>query len=227
MVPIFAMSFYTIYVVALKIMQFRSSKALETAFIAEAITEMKIDNWKNAEQKLEKQTSPVAAVMLKALKLVRYKDLPKSRVEPEIERVGTAELNNLKTNLRALEVIAAIAPLLGLLGTVMGMVKAFGKLAENTNRVDPSILAGGIWEALITTVAGLLVAIPAFAAYYYFSGQVDKVRVLMKDATTQILNLEKEEQPQIVVHASPAQATPTEQSFGQMPAETKPAEGSF
>lgn len=201
MVPIFLVSFYMVYVVVLKAWQFHTSKALDTKAINEILTQMKIDDWSGAEQRLTKDNSPVAVVMLKALKLIHYKDLPRERIEPEIERVGLIELEKLKSNLRGLELVAGIAPLMGLLGTVTGMVKAFAKLAESTARIDPSMLAGGIWEALITTVAGLVVAIPAYFAYYIFTAKVDSVRLIMHDAVTQVLNLQKPEVAAVAVLA--------------------------
>ena len=76
--------------------------------------------------------------------------------------------------------ISNIAPLLGLLGTVIGMITAFSKLEESGSRVDPAILAGGIWEALLTTAFGLIVAIPALAAFYWLDGRVDNVREDMR-----------------------------------------------
>lgn len=195
MLPIIALSFYTFYVIVLKIMQFKDAAIHNENFIEETLEMLRANDITKAEKNLESEISPVAKVMLKTLKLLHYRSLSKARIEPEIERVGLLELNKLKSHLRGLEVIAAIAPLLGLLGTVIGMVKAFAKLAENTTRIDPSVLAGGIWEALITTIAGLLVAIPAFCAYYCFAGKVDKVRMAMKDSATQILNFQKEEDP--------------------------------
>ena len=195
MLPIFALSLYTFYVATLKIMQFRAAEISEQKFISLAIENLQTGKIDEAENNLKAETSPVAKVMLAALELVRHNKLPQKRIEPEIERVGLTELAKLKMHLRGLEVVAAVAPLLGLLGTVIGMVKAFAKLAENTARVDPSILAGGIWEALITTVAGLLVAIAAFLAYHYFTSKVDNTRMLMKDSVTQILNLQEEEKP--------------------------------
>src|SRR5262249_28066281 len=86
-----------------------------------------------------------------------------------------------------------IAPLLGLLGTVSGMVKAFAKLELAGSRVDPAMLAGGIWEALLATVAGLTIAIPAMAAHYIFEGKVDRIRADMKDAAVRVILLNQVE----------------------------------
>ena len=87
---------------------------------------------------------------------------------------------------------AMIAPLMGLLGTVVGMINSFSKLSSAGTRVDPSILAGGIWEALLTTAGGLSVAIPALGAHYILDGVIEKMRATMKDVSVQILSLEDE-----------------------------------
>jgi len=104
--------------------------------------------------------------------------------EKAISRVGTKELLKLEKNLRSLGIIAHISPLLGLLGTVTGMIKAFMKIQELGGKVDASVLAGGIWEALLTTAAGLFVAIPTMVAYHYFEGKVDNYATLMKESAT-------------------------------------------
>jgi biopolymer transport protein ExbB len=90
--------------------------------------------------------------------------------------------------MRGLEMVSTVAPLLGLLGTVTGMVKTFSGINQIGARVDPAILAGGIWEALIATVAGLMVAIPALAAHYIIDSRIDSIRSTMTDAVTYILS---------------------------------------
>ncbi len=108
--------------------------------------------------------------------------LPHDRREAEMERVGATEIREVGTYLRALEVISNVSPLLGLLGTVIGMINAFAQLQAGGNQVDPSILAGGIWEALLTTAFGLIVAIPALAALHYFERKIEIVRGVMRDS---------------------------------------------
>ncbi len=78
-----------------------------------------------------------------------------------------------------MEVIATISPLMGLLGTVIGMVKAFNKVAQYKGQVDPSLLAGGIWEALLTTAAGLALAIPVVIMLNYFERKVEAISLLL------------------------------------------------
>ncbi len=90
------------------------------------------------------------------------------------ETAALAEIEGLRGGLRPLEFIAGVAPLLGLFGTVLGMIAAFRALEAAGARVDPSILAGGIWEALFTTAAGLAVAMPALALSNWFDRIVDR-----------------------------------------------------
>ncbi|UJJ32589.1 MotA/TolQ/ExbB proton channel family protein [Halopseudomonas maritima] len=104
----------------------------------------------------------------------------------ELERVATLRLNHLKMLLRPLEVIANLAPLLGLLGTVLGMIVAFQNMEAAGSRVDPSVLSGGIWQALLTTAVGLAVAIPTVAVHSWLERRVERVAASINDAVTQV-----------------------------------------
>ncbi|WP_052249035.1 MotA/TolQ/ExbB proton channel family protein [Leisingera sp. ANG-Vp] len=108
--------------------------------------------------------------------------------ERETTRVAKAELAELRRGLRPLELIAAIAPLIGLLGTVLGMIGAFQALQESGSGADPSVLAGGIWEALLTTAAGMAVAIPASALASWIEGLAEREQTRMEDAATRVFN---------------------------------------
>jgi biopolymer transport protein ExbB len=112
--------------------------------------------------------------------------LPDQAAREDTSRVAKYELAEAASGLRALELIATIAPLLGLLGTVMGMISAFQALQESGSRADPAMLAGGIWEALLTTAAGMAVAIPASAALTWFEAVIDRMRRDVEDAAVRI-----------------------------------------
>ncbi|MEM8538697.1 MAG: MotA/TolQ/ExbB proton channel family protein, partial [Pseudomonadota bacterium] len=107
--------------------------------------------------------------------------MPEASAREETTRVAKKELAKASTGLRALELIATIAPLLGLLGTVLGMIAAFQALQEAGNNADPALLAGGIWEALLTTAAGMAVAIPASVALVWFEAVIERVRQDIED----------------------------------------------
>lgn len=114
-------------------------------------------------------------------------EIEASVLREEIERQGRAALENLRSHTRILEVIATLSPLLGLFGTVLGMIDAFREMEAAGSRVDPSVLSGGIWEALLTTAFGLAVAIPATAAVNWLDRVVERVEHEMADAVTQVL----------------------------------------
>lgn len=100
--------------------------------------------------------------------------LPRPQIEKAVEDAGTREASRLSGNLRPLVVVTAVAPLLGLLGTVIGMIKAFQTIALEKGIGKPELLAEGISQALVTTAAGLIVAIPAQVAYFYLRARVDR-----------------------------------------------------
>lgn len=104
----------------------------------------------------------------------------------ETSRIAKRLLGAQGSALRALELISTIAPLLGLLGTVMGMIAAFQALQAAGSNADPSLLAGGIWEALLTTAAGMAVAIPASMALTWFEAVVENLRMDMEDLSARI-----------------------------------------
>jgi biopolymer transport protein ExbB len=114
--------------------------------------------------------------------------LDREGAEAETARVARGLLAQARAGLRGLELASTIAPLLGLLGTVTGMIAAFQALQEAGSRADPALLAGGIWEALLTTAAGMAVAIPAQVALTWFDGVIDRQRHEMEDAATRILH---------------------------------------
>ncbi|MFV1951458.1 MAG: MotA/TolQ/ExbB proton channel family protein [Nitrospinota bacterium] len=107
-------------------------------------------------------------------------------IERAIEGAGQHEASLLSSNLRLLGAVAGLSPMLGLLGTVLGMIKAFDVISRSGTG-NPGLVASGISEALITTAAGLVVGIPALAIYHYFRGKVDKFVFEMEEISIQLL----------------------------------------
>jgi biopolymer transport protein ExbB len=102
--------------------------------------------------------------------------------EQQISLIGTRRIRELEKGLGVLSLISNIAPLLGFTGTVTGMIQAFMVIAGHSGgRVEPSMVAGGIYEALITTAAGLFVAIPTHVAVHYLEDRLDEIALRMKD----------------------------------------------
>jgi len=120
----------------------------------------------------------------------------------ETARVARQTLYRSREGLRALELIATIAPLLGLLGTVLGMISAFQVLQTSGNQADPSDLAGGIWVALLTTAAGMAVAIPAGVALSWFESISDRLQSDLEDLATRVFVKRQPASPARLVEAA-------------------------
>ena len=110
-------------------------------------------------------------------------------LEAEVVRRANLLLSGLSRYLRLVELIAYISPLLGLLGTVLGMIDAFRGLEVDVNQADAGVLAGGIWEALLTTAVGLGVAIPMTAAHALLEGRVQRIGEQLQDLLERALSL--------------------------------------
>ena len=123
---------------------------------------------------------------------------PEKVRQDNVRRTGSVALESVEKNLRILAALAHLAPLVGLLGTVIGMVVAFSQIQSIQGTVKPSDLAGGIWEALLTTVFGLVVAIPCMALYHAFEGHADKIARRMEMAVTSLDDLLSPSSPSTV-----------------------------
>lgn len=134
------------------------------------------------------QNTAVARLVDKGLRRIGK---PLSDIRSSVENVGNLEVYKLETRLSTLATISGAAPMIGFLGTVTGMIQAFFVMAT-TNNVTPQNLAGGIYQALITTAMGLLVGIVCFVSYNWFIAQVDRVVFKMEAATVEFLDLLQE-----------------------------------
>ena len=177
MILLLGLSVISLTIIIIKIIQFYKSDLHNIKKIDAAMKMIEKNKLSNAKNLLNTIYHPASKIILVTLDSQKLSDTDK---EDKISIEAEKELRNLEFLLKPLEVISNIAPLLGLLGTVIGMITAFSKLEESGSRVDPAILAGGIWEALLTTAFGLIVAIPALAAFYWLDGRVDNVREDMR-----------------------------------------------
>ncbi|MCX5642295.1 MAG: MotA/TolQ/ExbB proton channel family protein [Candidatus Omnitrophica bacterium] len=114
-------------------------------------------------------------------------DRSNDEIREAIEETASFEIPYLERYVGILATVATVAPLLGLLGTVTGLMRAFMIIQMKSGLVNPSDLAGGIWEALITTVAGLTVAIPTYVAYNYFVNRVNAIITEMEKSASRLL----------------------------------------
>lgn len=179
-------------VVTMALILYKVWRLLRMGAWAGRTTEQAVRLWErgraeDARARLARRTNIRATVARRAMEVRQDLALSDGEAREEISRVAKNQLARARGGLRALELISTIAPLLGLLGTVLGMISAFQTLQEAGSRADPAALAGGIWEALLTTAAGMAVAIPAGVALTWFESVVDRAQGDMEDASVRIL----------------------------------------
>ena len=157
-------------------------------FLNKILDKMKRHQIKEALEICETKKNPISRILKAGI--LKY-DRGRQQIKEAIEDAALFEEPHLEKNMTGLATIAHISPLLGLLGTVVGLVRCFQVIQAKSTAfqpVSPGDLAGGIWEALLTTVAGLLVAIPAFVVYNYLVSRVNSFLLEMEKASTELVN---------------------------------------
>lgn len=174
MIPIGMCSFVLLVFVFERAISLRRGRVIPRPFVKRFLEQLRSEQLSRDEALAlcEENKSPVAEVFAAA---VRKWGRPSVEVEQAIIDTGERVTNGLRRYLRLFNGIATISPLLGLLGTVFGMIRSFNAIVTAGAMGRPELLAGGISEALLTTAAGLTVAIPALTAYLYFIGRVDRL----------------------------------------------------
>lgn len=172
MLPILISSIIALAIIIDRFIVIRKAKINVPAFMVRIRGLLKKKDISAAVSYCMEEKSPAANMVRKGLK--KFK-LGHERVKEAIEHAGRQEVNKLEKGLSVLASISGIAPLLGFLGTVTGMIAAFMRIEDLQGAANPSDLAGGIWEALITTAFGLAVGIIALAFYNYLVGAINKL----------------------------------------------------
>jgi len=181
-----ACSVVALAIVLMKLWQFRAARIGDRRGPQQAVALLRQGRPAEALALLAGRRGPVAQVLVRAIHGRQRSDLPETVVREEVLRSGNEVIEGLRSHLSALEVIGGVAPLLGLFGTVLGMIEAFRQLAEAGNKVNPAVLSGGIWEALLTTAVGLAVAIPVVVLYNWFERRVERTAHEMENLVTQV-----------------------------------------
>ncbi|MEM9148675.1 MAG: MotA/TolQ/ExbB proton channel family protein [Pseudomonadota bacterium] len=168
------MSIFALAIVLAKALQFAAARVGDRRSARDALTLLRAGRAAEAYAKLSASRTPYAAILAGALES-QARGVPEHRVREDCYAQAQIRIEALRGWMRPLEVIATLAPLLGLFGTVLGMIEAFAQLEAAGSQVDPAILSGGIWEALLTTAVGLAVAIPTVAAVNWFERRIERV----------------------------------------------------
>ena len=183
---LFLLSIVTIAIVTLKIIEIYFLKKLDFSKFYSLLIADKNNNINDVREGfIDTLPKSKQNIILNLVDLVSSNN-SKIDIEKEIDSLKNKEFKRIYTFLPSLEVISQVSPLVGLLGTVLGMIDSFNELELGGSLVDPSILAGGIWTALLTTAMGLIVAIPALVSHYFLE---KKINDLFDDFETLISKL--------------------------------------
>ena len=180
-VLLIVMSVLSLAIFILKCWQYAKLRVFDRSFVNPAINAWRSGRADQARALVAGHPAPMART-LEAVMRMPATGAAREDTAAEAARVAALHLEEMRRLLRPLEVIAYLSPLLGLLGTVIGMIRAFRELELAGSRIDPSLLSGGIWEALLTTAAGLIVAIPAVVMLQGFERVVERTALDLRDA---------------------------------------------
>ena len=180
-----ALSVTALGIILLKCWQFATLRPERDDDVRESLLRWRQGQFDAAEARLV-AGRPIGDVVASAMRGLRAGGIDRELLREEVERVAVLRLNDLRALLPPLEGIAILSPLLGLLGTVLGMILAFQRMEAAGPQVDPSALSSGIWRALLTTALGLGVAVPVTAVHGWLERKVERVATRMNDAVTQV-----------------------------------------
>ena len=187
--PILLCSVFAFAIVIERLIKLKREQIDTKSFMEQISKSLKRNKIMEALDLCDRTGGPIANILKAG---ILKHDRPRHEVREAIEDASIHEVPRLERNLPVLATVAHVSPLLGLLGTVTGMVAAFQVIeskATSLNPINPGDLAGGIWEALLTTVLGLCVAIPTYVAYNYLVSRVDGFVLDMERSATDLLNI--------------------------------------
>lgn len=186
MIPLALLSVLAIYIFVERYLVI-SKASKDAPYFMDRIREFLIDGKRDAAIKVCKQTrAPYAAMIEKGIMRIGR---PAADIQSAIENVGNLQIAQMEKGFTMLATISSGAPMIGFLGTVTGMIRAFYDMASAGNNADITLLSSGIYQALTTTVAGLIVGIIAMFAYNYLVGKLDKVVNEMEAKTLEFMDL--------------------------------------
>ena len=189
LIPIFIASIIAVAIIIDRYIVIKRSRLNVPSFLVKIRSHLKRGDIQAAVDYCIEDKSPAANIVKKGLKKYNFGH---ERVREAIESAGKQEINKLEKGLSVLATISGVAPLLGFLGTVTGMISAFMRIEDLQGAANPSDLAGGIWEALLTTAFGLGVGIIAYTFYNYLVSSISKLVLDMEVISNDVVDILEE-----------------------------------
>lgn len=184
MIPIFLLSVIAVYIFCERYMLIRKYSNARTSFMDEVRTNLLKGNDKAAIAACQQENTPLSRILVKG---IIHQDLPVSELRAIVESNANLEVSAMEKGLSTLATCSGMAPMIGFLGTVVGMVQAFYDMAQAGNNINITLLSRGIYTAMITTVAGLIVGIMAYFAYNALTARIDKVVNKMEETSADFM----------------------------------------
>lgn len=191
MIPIFILSVIAIYIICERFTVIRKASRNSEAFTEKVIGYLQNGNKTAALQECNKEDSPLSHMLQKG---IHHSHIPTAELRISMENTANKEIGALEKGLPALATIAGMAPMIGFLGTVVGMVQAFYDMSQAGNNINITLLSRGIYTAMITTVAGLIVGIIAYLAYNALVSRIDRIASDMENASSEFIDSQYEAQ---------------------------------
>lgn len=180
------LSVFALAIILLKLWQFYAGAGASRKTVSRALSFWLAKDYEKAVAAIRGMKGPVARVVGYAMTNAAARR-DEAHLREETEHLAMSELSSLRSCLRGLEAVVQVAPLLGLFGTVLGMIEAFRSLESAGAQVNPADLAGGIWVALLTTAVGLAVAMPVSLVLYWFESRIARVKRSMELFITEVM----------------------------------------
>ncbi len=189
MIPILVLAVIAVYIFIERYLTIKKAGQVDSNFMNKIRELVMDDNIEGARNLCKEHDTPIARMIEKGLNRTGR---PLKDISTSIENVGSLEVFKLEKNTATIATISGAAPMIGFLGTVTGMIRAFYNLSMAGKNIEPSLLAGGIYEAMVTTATGLAVGIIAYIGYNFLSTQIEKVVFKMEATTIEFIDLLQE-----------------------------------
>ncbi len=184
MIPIFLLSIIAVYIFCERYLLIRKYSNAQNSFMDEVRANLLKGNDKAAIAACQEEDSPRSRILIKG---IIHQNLPVSELRSIVESNANLEVSAMEKGLSTLATCSGMAPMIGFLGTVVGMVQAFYDMAQAGNNINITLLSRGIYTAMITTVAGLIVGIMAYFAYNALTARIDKVVNKMEETSADFM----------------------------------------
>jgi biopolymer transport protein ExbB len=186
MIPLAILSVISLYITVERYLTLKKANKLDANFMANIKDMVLSGNIKGAKALCDRTDSPIARMLGKGISRIGK---PLQDINTSIQNSGNIEINKLEKLMPTLATVSGAAPMLGFLGTVTGMVTAFYNMSQAGANLTVSLLAGGIYEALVTTVAGLIIGIFAYIAYNQLTTMIEKIVHQMEATSVEFIDL--------------------------------------